>query len=170
MKLAQWFLRRRFLKFENALSQFPLYIPFKNGVDLHLNIIKFPLPKDALCQDWLKLAQWLWRRGWNCEIFTYDRRSEKFTWAFSSVQLIKKKVNWMLFCYILQKYIYFFKIIHDEYIYINSSISCGNHMRLISSVGIIFSVGLFISVELIFFKGHIFNITQYFINVNVFFT
>jgi hypothetical protein len=23
---------------------------------------EFPLPKDALCQVWLKLAQWFWRR------------------------------------------------------------------------------------------------------------
>ena len=102
---------------------------------------------------------------WNIYIWQTIR---KIHFSFQLSTANKKKVNWMLFCYILQKYIFFLKIIHDEYIYINSSISCGNHMRLISSVGIIFSVGLFISVELIFFKGHIFNITQYFINVNIF--
>ena len=29
---------------------------------LHLKKLKFPSPKDALCQGWLKLAQWFWRR------------------------------------------------------------------------------------------------------------
>ena len=29
---------------------------------LHLNKLKSPSPKDALCQIWLKLAQWFWRR------------------------------------------------------------------------------------------------------------
>ena len=28
----------------------------------HLKKLEFPSPKDALCQDWLKLTQWLWRR------------------------------------------------------------------------------------------------------------
>ena len=29
----------------------------KNNINL-----ESPSPKDALCQDWLKLAQWFWRR------------------------------------------------------------------------------------------------------------
>ena len=29
---------------------------------LHLNKLESPSPKDALCQVWLKLAQWFWRR------------------------------------------------------------------------------------------------------------
>ena len=28
-----------------------------------MNKPESPLPKDALCQDWLKLAKWFWRRG-----------------------------------------------------------------------------------------------------------
>ena len=31
---------------------------------------EYPSPKDALCQVWLKLAQWFWRRRWKCEKFT----------------------------------------------------------------------------------------------------
>ena len=31
-------------------------------MDLHLNKLQFPSPKDALCQVWLKLAKWFWRR------------------------------------------------------------------------------------------------------------
>ena len=29
---------------------------------LHLNKLESPSTKDVLCQDWLKLAQWFWRR------------------------------------------------------------------------------------------------------------
>ena len=29
---------------------------------LHLQKFESPSPKDALCQVWLKLAQWFWRR------------------------------------------------------------------------------------------------------------
>ena len=29
---------------------------------LHLNKLESPSPKDALCQVWLKLAKWFWRR------------------------------------------------------------------------------------------------------------
>ena len=32
------------------------------GGALHLNKVKYPSPKDALCQVWLKLALWFWRR------------------------------------------------------------------------------------------------------------
>ena len=28
----------------------------------HLKKLESPSPKDALCQDWLKLARWFWRR------------------------------------------------------------------------------------------------------------
>ena len=42
---------------------------------LLLNKLESPSPKDALCQVWLKLAQWFWRRRWKCEKFT-DRRMD----------------------------------------------------------------------------------------------
>ena len=32
---------------------------------LHLNKLQSPSPKDALCQVWLKLAKWFWRRFLN---------------------------------------------------------------------------------------------------------
>ena len=51
---AQLFLRRRFLKFVNVFSLFPHYPPLEKGVAFHLNKIEFPLPKDDLCQVWLK--------------------------------------------------------------------------------------------------------------------
>ena len=38
------------------------YIPLEKGWALHLNKLKSSSPKRALCQVWLKLVQWFWRR------------------------------------------------------------------------------------------------------------
>ena len=62
MKLAQWFLRRRFLNIFNIISLFCNYLPLEKGRILHLNKLKSPSPKEALCKIWLKLVQWFWRR------------------------------------------------------------------------------------------------------------
>ena len=78
LKLALWFLRRRFLKFVNIFSLFPYYLPLEKGVALHLNKFESPLPKDALCQVWLKLAQWFLRRSRKYEKFT-DGRTDRQT-------------------------------------------------------------------------------------------
>ena len=46
--------------FEKKIFQFRQFIFSISFLSpaLHLNKVKFPSPKDALCQDWLKLAQW----------------------------------------------------------------------------------------------------------------
>ena len=62
LKLAQWFWRRRFFNFVNVFSLFRNYLPLENCRVLHLNKLESPSPEDALCQVWLKLAQWFWRR------------------------------------------------------------------------------------------------------------
>ena len=104
LKLAQLFWRRRFLNFINLFSLFRNYLPLEKGRALHLNKLESHSPKDALCQVWLKLAQWFWRRRWKCEKFTGqtdgqtdrqttdDRWSEKLTWAFSSGELKKSRI------------------------------------------------------------------------------
>ena len=51
-----------FFNFVNVFSLFQYYLPFDKGGALHFNKLESPLPKDALCQVWLKLAQWFWRR------------------------------------------------------------------------------------------------------------
>ena len=119
LKLAHWFWRRRFLNFVNVFSLFRNYLTLEKGEALHLNKLESPSPKDVLCQVWLKLTQWFWRRRWKCEKFTDrqtdgqtdgrtnrqtdgrtdrqtpdDRWSEKLTWAFSSGELkIRNKQN-----------------------------------------------------------------------------
>ena len=70
LKLAQWFWRRRFFIFVNVFSLFRNYLPLEKGRTLYLNKLESPSPKDALCQVWLKLAQWFWRRRWKYEKFT----------------------------------------------------------------------------------------------------
>ena len=62
LKMAQWFWRKRYLNFVNVFSLFHNYLPLEKGGALHLKKLESPSPKDALCQVWLKLAQWFWRR------------------------------------------------------------------------------------------------------------
>ena len=50
-----------FLNFVNEFLLF-YYLPLEKGVALHLCKFEFPLPKEALCQVYLKLAQWFFRR------------------------------------------------------------------------------------------------------------
>ena len=42
------------------------HLPLEKSGALHLNKLESPSPKDDLCQVWLKLAQWFWRR-WKCD-------------------------------------------------------------------------------------------------------
>ena len=62
LKLAHWYWRERFLNFVNVISRFRNYLPFEKDMALHFNKLISPSHKDALCQVWLKLAQWFWRR------------------------------------------------------------------------------------------------------------
>ena len=64
LKLTQWFWRRRFLNFINVFSLFR-NLPWEKDGALHLNKIESTLPKDALCQVWLKKTPWFWRRFLN---------------------------------------------------------------------------------------------------------
>ena len=51
-----------FLILSMYFHYFVIISPWKKGGALHLNKLESPSPKDALCRDWLKLAQWFWRR------------------------------------------------------------------------------------------------------------
>ena len=62
LKLASSYGEEDFLNFVNVFSLFRNYLPLEKGAALHLNKLESPSPKDALCQVWLKLAQWFWRR------------------------------------------------------------------------------------------------------------
>jgi hypothetical protein len=70
LNLACWFWRRRFLKIFSAFSLFRYYLPLERGFPFSLNKLDSPSPKDDLCQVWLKLVQWFWRRSRKCKRFT----------------------------------------------------------------------------------------------------
>ena len=48
--------------FLNVFTLFRNYFPLEKDGALHLNKLESPSHKDALCQVWLKLAKWFWRR------------------------------------------------------------------------------------------------------------
>ena len=61
-------------------SSYHLESPFMNKILLHSSCMGVndeckenwffsSSPKNVLCQVWLKLAQWFWRRKWKCEKF-----------------------------------------------------------------------------------------------------
>ena len=54
-------LERTIFNFFNVLL-FHSNLPLEKRMTLHLNKLKFFSPKNALCQVWLKLDQWFWRR------------------------------------------------------------------------------------------------------------
>ena len=55
----------RFFNFLKVFLLFRNYLPLVKGRALFLNKLESPSPKDALCQVWLKLTQWFWRRFLN---------------------------------------------------------------------------------------------------------
>ena len=56
LKLAQWFLRRRFLKFVNVFLLFPYYLPLEKCGALHSKKLESPSPKDTLCQVFVEIG------------------------------------------------------------------------------------------------------------------
>ena len=48
-KLAQWFLRRRFVKYFSTLLHFSYYLPLEMADLYHLYNFEFPSPKDVSC-------------------------------------------------------------------------------------------------------------------------
>jgi hypothetical protein len=50
-------LEKRIFKNFSVFLLVRYYLPLEKGYPLPLNKLEFPLPKDDLCQVWLKLAQ-----------------------------------------------------------------------------------------------------------------
>ena len=89
-------LKKKIFKYFNVCSLFRDYLPLEKNGARHFNNLESSLPKDALYQVWLKLAQWFLRRRWKCEKFTDgrtdrqttdDRWSEKLRWAKNETKL-----------------------------------------------------------------------------------
>ena len=56
-----WLLGRKFLNLVNLFSPFRNHLLLEKSVALHSKKLESSLPKNALCQVWLKLAKWFWR-------------------------------------------------------------------------------------------------------------
>ena len=69
LKLALWFLRRRFLNFINVFPSYIIISPWKRSGPFIWKKLESPSPRNALFQVWLKSAQWFWWRRWQCEKF-----------------------------------------------------------------------------------------------------
>jgi hypothetical protein len=54
--------KKIFFKMFNVFLLFAIISPWRGAIPLHLNKLESPPSKDDLCQVWLKLAQWFWRR------------------------------------------------------------------------------------------------------------
>ena len=87
--------KKIFLNFVNVFSLFRNYLPLEKGGALHLNKLESPLPNDALCQVWLKLALWFWRWRWKCEKFTTTTRMT--TTTTDNWQILIRKAHLSLF-------------------------------------------------------------------------
>ena len=61
------------LNFNIVFSLFHNYLPLEKKRTLHLTTMESTPRKDAACQVWLKLAQWIWGRRWKCGKFTDGR-------------------------------------------------------------------------------------------------
>ena len=104
---------------------FVIMFPFERGVTLHLNKLKYPLPKDVLCLLWLKL--WFWRRRWKCEKLTLrqtdretdrqtdDMRSEKLT-----MERLRIRLSFIIGFYKLFKHAFWMKIWDPSHEFSNS--------------------------------------------------
>jgi hypothetical protein len=97
LKLPCWFWRRFFKKKISVFLLFCDYLPLEKCNPLHLKNLQSP-PQDDLCQVWLKLAQWFYRRSRKCKGLqtdgqTDDGQSEKLIWAFGSGELKREEYD-----------------------------------------------------------------------------
>ena len=70
LKLFQLF-RKIFLNFVYAFLLLPYHLFLVKDMARHLNKFDSPSPQDALCQIWLKFAQWFWRRRFSYFVNTF---------------------------------------------------------------------------------------------------
>ena len=74
LKFTPVVLEKNIFKFRKWIFVTSLLSALGKGWGLHLNKLEYPYSKDALCQVWLKLAQWFLRRFLNFVIvFSFCR-------------------------------------------------------------------------------------------------
>jgi hypothetical protein len=75
--LACWFWRRRVLNIFSVFLLFCYISPLGERQSPSFEQTWIPSPKDDLCQVWLKLAQWFWKRSRKCKSFTDRQTTDK---------------------------------------------------------------------------------------------
>ena len=80
----------KFLLFRN-------YLLLIKGGALHLNQLEISLPKDTLCQVWLKLAKWFWSR-YHLPL----KRAETFIWT--NLNSLHPRMHCVKFGWIVQRF------------------------------------------------------------------
>jgi hypothetical protein len=68
--------KKIFFKNFSVFLLFRDYLSLEKDNPLHLKNLESPSPKDDLCQVWLKLTQWFWRRSRKCKILQTDGRTD----------------------------------------------------------------------------------------------
>jgi hypothetical protein len=77
---------------------FPYYLPLEKGVSLQLIRVESPSPKSDLCQVWLKLTQWFWRRGRRYKSLQTDRRTGGRRTTGDRNSSLERKLQWAKIC------------------------------------------------------------------------
>jgi hypothetical protein len=60
----------------HCIFTLPLSSPLGEGISPSFEQTWIPSPKDDLCQFWLKLVQWFWRRSQKCKSLQTDRQMD----------------------------------------------------------------------------------------------
>ena len=107
LKLAQWFLRKRFLNFVYESSLFRSYLPWKRAWSF-LWKTEIPFTKGCFVPSLVEIGPVVLEKMmkmWSLQtdIRTDDRWSEKFTLAFSSGEVIKKRETVIYLIHLLKR-------------------------------------------------------------------
>jgi hypothetical protein len=72
-------LEKKILRYFQFIFTVLLLTPLEEGQSpsFEKKKLEYPSPKDDLCQDWLKLAQWFWRSG-KCKRLQTDGQTDRW--------------------------------------------------------------------------------------------
>jgi hypothetical protein len=69
-------LEKKIFKNFQCIFTLLLLSPVGDGQPLSFEQFRIPSPNDDLCQVWLKLAQWFWRRSRKCKSLQTDGQQD----------------------------------------------------------------------------------------------
>jgi hypothetical protein len=69
-------LEKKILKHFQYIFTLLLLSPLRERQSPSFEQFRIPFPQDDLCQIWLKLAQWFWRRSRKCKSLQTDKLTD----------------------------------------------------------------------------------------------